>query len=90
MDIVLRIPDEVVPSLNSEPTILGRQALEALALDLFAQDKISEHELGLMLGMDNRFDVDAFLKSKNAQPSYTLEDLIRDRELARNLFPKEA
>ncbi len=89
MDIVLRIPDEVVPSLNSEPASLGRQALEALALDLLAKDKISEHELGLMLGMDNRFDVDAFLKSKNAPPSYSLEDLIRDRELARNLFPKE-
>lgn len=85
MDIVLHIPDELAPTLKIEPVELGRQALEALALDLFSQNKISQYQLGLMVGLDNRFDVEAYLKSKHAPPSYTLEDLLRDREVSRRL-----
>jgi len=79
MEIMLTIPDEVVPDLQNAGTRpLSRRALELLALDGYKSGKLTEYQVRLMLGFENRFEVDAFLKEHEVYYDYTIEDLARD------------
>jgi hypothetical protein len=57
--------------------------IEALALEGYRSGELTHAEVGRLLGIDYRFDVDAFLKAHGASMDYTLEDLERGRETAR-------
>ena len=77
MELVVTIADEVAPDLQNG----GEQALSRCALELLAVDgyrNLSEYQVRVMLGFDNRFDVDAFLKEHGAYYDYTIEELDRD------------
>ena len=56
-----------------------------LAVEGYRSGKLTHAQVGRILGIDYRFDVDAFLKQRGAYLDYTLEDLERDRETARQL-----
>ena len=65
MELVLTIADEVAPDLqNGGEQALSRRALELLAVDGYRN--LSEYQVRVMLGFDNRFDVDALLKEHGA------------------------
>ena len=77
MELVVTIADEVVADLqNGGEQALSRRALELLAVDGYRN--LSEYQVRVMLGFDNRFDVDAFLKEHGAYYDYTIEELDRD------------
>ncbi len=79
MELVLTIADEVVPDLqNGGAQALSRRALELLAVDGYKKGNLSEYQVRVMLGFDNRFDVDALLKEHGAYYDYTIEELDRD------------
>jgi hypothetical protein len=79
MEITLTIPDEVVPDLqNGGATPLARRALELLALDGYKSGELTHYQLQMMLGFEDRFEVDAFLKANQVYYDYTIEDLDRD------------
>lgn len=79
MELVLTIDDKVASDLqNGGEKPLDRRALELLAVDGYKKGDLSEYQVKVMLGFDNRFDVDAFLKEHGAFYDYTLEDLDRD------------
>ena len=77
MELVVTIADEVAPDLqNGGEQALSRRALELLAVDGYRN--LSEYQVRVMLGFDNRFDVDALLKEHGAYYDYTIEELDRD------------
>jgi hypothetical protein len=79
MEITLNIPDEVVPDLQNGITKpLSRRALELLALDGYKAGTLTEYQVQLILGFDDRFEVDAFLKENGVHYDYTVQDLERD------------
>jgi hypothetical protein len=79
MEITLKIPDEIVRQVASEGKDPVRVALEALALEGYRAEQLSESAIRQMLGFDTRIQVHAFLKEHGIHLHYDLSDLDRDR-----------
>ncbi|HKQ75287.1 MAG TPA: UPF0175 family protein [Blastocatellia bacterium] len=76
MEITLTIPDEIVLDLqNGAAKPLSRRALELLALDGYKSGELTEYQVKVMLGFEDRFEVDAFLKENGVYYDYTIQDL---------------
>ncbi len=85
MTITVEIPEELARRLNADPKQLPRRALEALVLDAHRQGHLSEAEVGRMLGIESRFQIEAFLKNQGVELAYTREDLEYERQMHREL-----
>jgi hypothetical protein len=88
MNIELQIPDEVARVLSSEYADLSRAAIEALALEGYRSNRLSDGQLRQMLGFTSRMHVHAFLKERGVPLNYSMADLEHDRETADDLESK--
>lgn len=81
MHIALDIPDDIkgVIAPNQDP---ARAALEALALEGYRSERLSEYDVQQLLGFESRFDVHGFLKEHGTYMHMTMEDIERDTETA--------
>ena len=79
MEITLKIPDEIARQVASEGKDPARVALEALALEGYRAERLSESGIRQMLGFESRIQVHAFLKEHGVHLHYDLSDLDRDR-----------
>ena len=80
MDVQLQIPDDVARIIQSEQPDLSRAALEALALEGYRSERLSEAQVRRMLGFRTRMDVHAFLKAHNVHLNYSTDELEKDLE----------
>ena len=85
MTITIEIPDELVAALAPPGQDLCRAALEAIALDGYRSDRLTEADVRRLLGFETRMEVHGFLKEHGAFLSYTLQDLEHDRKVARQV-----
>jgi hypothetical protein len=86
MQVTIELPDDIAAELaNRNGADLSRAVLEAVALEGYRSEQLTHAQVGRLLDMDYRFDVDAFLKDHGAYLHYTIEDLERDRETLRKL-----
>lgn len=83
MEVTFQIPDELAGSVNSARD-LSRRALEAFALEELRAGRISEPQLGEMLGLA-RIQMDGFLKSHGIYQEYTMEDFEHERAALKRL-----
>lgn len=79
MEILLNIPDEMAAQMDSGAASLARTALEALALEGYRSERLSEGDVRELLGFETRMDVHAFLKEHGVYLQYSVDDLERDR-----------
>ena len=79
MQVTLNIPDELAAQMVSGGKDLHRSALEALAVEGYRTERLSESEIRRLLGFETRMEVHAFLKEHGAFLHYSLDDLERDR-----------
>jgi hypothetical protein len=84
MDVIIHIPDDLATRLGTAAD-LPRKALEALALEEFRSGRLTEPELGRLLGFATRQALDAFLKTHEIYIPYTVDDLEQDRNDLRRL-----
>lgn len=81
MEITLNIPDEIITDLqNGEIKPISRRALELLAIDGYRAGDLTEYQVRLMLGFDDRFEVDAFLKEHGVYYDQTEKGLGESRK----------
>lgn len=85
MRITFDIPDEVAAILAPPGRDLSRAALEAVALEGYRCDRLTEADIRRLLGFETRIEVHAFLKEHGAFLAYTVQDLEHDREVAREV-----
>jgi len=85
MTITIEIPEELAAALTSSGQNLCRAALEAIALDGYRSDRLTESDVRQLLGFETRMEVHGFLKEHGAFLPYTLQDLEHDREVARQI-----
>jgi hypothetical protein len=85
MDVLLRVPDDIVERLQVPLENLPRHALESLAADLYREKLLTSAEVQRMLGFETRWQTDAFLKEKEAYLHYSAADLDHDIETFRKL-----
>jgi len=83
--ITIEIPDELVAALTARGQDVRRAALEAIALDGYRNDRLSEADIRRLLGFETRMEVHGFLKEHGVFLPYTLQDLEHDREVARRV-----
>jgi hypothetical protein len=82
MTITVQLPDGVGSLLfanGQEPT---RAVLEAIALEGFRSQRLTESDVRQLLGFETRMEVHDFLKEHEAFMHYTLEDLNHDGAVA--------
>ena len=80
MDVQLQIPDDVARILQSGQPDLSRAALEALALEGYRSQRLSETQVRRLLGLRTRMQVHAFLKAHNVYLNYSIDELEHDLE----------
>ena len=85
MDICISVPDEVFQLMQARWNDLSRGALEALAIEAYRTDVLTEAEVQRMLGLASRWETDKFLKEAQAFITYTDADLDEDISAIRNL-----
>ena len=78
MDVQLQIPDDVARIIQNEQPDLSRAALEALALEGYRNERLSEAQVRRMLGLRTRMQVHAFLKAHNVHLNYSIDELESD------------
>jgi hypothetical protein len=78
MTLTVEIPDDLVQALATPDTDPTRAVLEAVALEGYRADRLSEYEVQRLLGLETRMDVHAFLKEHGVYLHYTAEDLEHD------------
>jgi Uncharacterised protein family (UPF0175) len=77
MQVTVHIPDDIGRRLAEAGSDLSRRALEGLAIEEFKAGRITEPELGLMLGLA-RLQIDGFLKEHGVYEDVTIEDVDHD------------
>jgi hypothetical protein len=82
MIITVEIPEELAGQLIAAGRDPARAALEAIALEGYRSDRLTEADIRELLGFDTRMEVHGFLKEHGAFLPYTDEDLEHDREVA--------
>jgi hypothetical protein len=85
MKIELQVPDDIAEILSGQNADLPRAALEALALECYRSNRLSDGRLRQLLGFATRMDVHAFLKEHGVYLNYSLADLEQDRQSSRDL-----
>src|SRR5271155_5269260 len=85
MEITLNIPDELARQVTPDGQDPARVALEALALEGYRTELLSESAVRQMLGFETRMEVHAFLKQHGVYLHYEVSDLEQDRMTARRL-----
>lgn len=84
MNLLIVVPDDVVHRLKTRWSDLSRSTLEALAVEAYKADVITETEVQRMLNLDSRWEVDEFLKRAHAYIDYNEVDLQQDIDSIRN------
>lgn len=80
MDVQLQIPDDVARTIQSDHPDLSRAAVEALALEGYRSECLSEAQVRRLLGFRTRMQVHAFLKAHNVYFNYSILELEQDLE----------
>lgn len=87
MQITLDLPEELLQYFDQDH--LPREILEALAIQAYQTEKITNAEVGRILDLPSRWAVDAFLKQHNADLHYDEADLKQDRKALRQFRLKQ-
>ena len=90
MEIVLQIPDELARQVAAEGKDPARVALEALALEGYRAEQLSESAIRQLLGFESRMQVHAFLKEHGVYLHYDLSDLDHDRATSDRSWAKRS
>jgi len=85
VEITLNIPDELARQVTSEGKDPARVALEALALEGYRAERLSESAVRQMLGFETRMEVHDFLKQHGVYLHYDVSDLEQDHVTAEKL-----
>ena len=85
MTITVEIPEGLLDHVVRAGQDPARAALEAIALEGYRSDRLSEADICELLGFETRMEVDGFLKEHGAFPPYTIEDLEHDCAVAREV-----
>jgi len=87
MQVVVEIPDEFAQQILPAGQNPSRALLEETALKAFCEDRISAHQLQLILGFQTHYELDGFLKKRGIDhAAYGSADLEQDVQTMDRLF----
>lgn len=89
MNVVVSLPDSVAQEFDTSERKLERQILEALALEGYRSERLTAFQVGEMLGLETRMQVDGFLKKNGVFIEYTKQEMDEQRRILREFFEKK-
>lgn len=78
VEVTLKLPDKVASALGTNPAAVARHVLEDVATEGYRHGRLSQREVGEMLGMDY-WQAEEFLTSHKVSQNHSLADLEADR-----------
>ena len=78
MQVTLTIPDAFAEQLIAAGQDPSRAALEALAVEGYRTQRLSENQVRVMLGYETRMQVHALLKEHDVYLNYSMADVEQD------------
>lgn len=78
MNITVEIPDKIAGSLASDGQDPSRAVLEAIAVEGYRTNRLSENEVQELLGFEYFEQVHGFFKERGVYLQYSMEDLEHD------------
>ena len=84
MTITFEIPDEIAAELSSQGRELSRTALEGLAVEGYREGKLTQRQVGCLLGF-SRIQAEDFLAQHVDLYHYDPSDLRRELEMLAKL-----
>lgn len=88
MKISFEVPDDLVQQLAGDGQDLSRVALEALGIDAYRKNRLTGHQLRMLLNISSRYELEGFLKHHGVPLEYSGEDFERDAEVSARLRQK--
>jgi len=85
MQITIELPDDIAQRLAQTVDSLPQRALESLVVEAYRDELLTHAEVGRILNLSSRWDIDAFLKQAGADLHYDLADLQADLETLHQL-----
>ncbi|HEX4953714.1 MAG TPA: UPF0175 family protein [Thermoanaerobaculia bacterium] len=85
MVISISLPDDIAQQIEAKWQDLPRRTLQAVVADAYRDGLVTGFEVQTLLGLPDRFALDAFLKSAGTPLLYDEEDLEADRRTLREL-----
>jgi predicted HTH domain antitoxin len=85
MQVTVELPEDIVKALEGQWPDIGRQALEAIAVEGYRTGALTENQVRRLLELESRFDVHALLKAHRVPLQYTASDLEDDMRAHREL-----
>jgi hypothetical protein len=82
MTITVELPDALQGLVFANGQEPARVVLEAIALEGYRAERLTESDVRRLLGFETRMEVHEFLKEHGAFMHYTLEDLRHDSTVA--------
>ncbi|HVE72588.1 MAG TPA: UPF0175 family protein [Thermoanaerobaculia bacterium] len=83
--MTVELPEDILKALEGRWPDVGRQALEAIAVEGYRTGALTEHQVRRLLDLESRFDVHALLKEHRVPLRYTASDLEDDMTAHREL-----
>lgn len=83
MTVAVDIPDDLERRLKERWQDVPRKVLEAVAVEAYRSGALTAAEVQRLLGIQTRWDLDAFLKQSGVLLDYDEGDLARDLEAFR-------
>ena len=90
MQITLEIPDTIAGSLAGAGRDPARAALEAIAIEGYRTDRLSEYQVQELLGFEYFQEVHRFFNEHGVPSHYSMEDLEHDYAEARRYAQPQA
>jgi predicted HTH domain antitoxin len=85
--ITIDFPDSIQQNLEKKKA-MPRFILEAVALEGYRQESLSQRQVGELLGM-NFWETEAFLKAHEVYLHYDLEDFSKDMQTMERIRQKQ-
>ncbi len=83
MTLTMEIPDELAHDLGAGFKNLGLAALEALAVEAYAQDVLSLEQVRRLLEVESTWQAQEVLSRHGAWPGQTADEILADADTSR-------
>jgi predicted HTH domain antitoxin len=87
MSVTIELPESIAMQLQTNWGDLSRRALEALAVEAYRAELLSQPQVGEILGL-NFWETERFLNERRAFLHYDEGDLERDKLAHEHILPK--
>lgn len=78
MQVTVEMPDQCARQWGDTPDAVGRHLLEDAAIERYRAGRLSQRQLGDLLGLDY-WQTEAFLQQRSVPLNYSAADLDSDR-----------